>query len=56
MHIEKEGIENSLMSTVLKKKLLKIHKSEKILFHATLLVNEILTIMFGNIQMMIYNL
>ncbi len=56
MHIGKEGIENSLMSMVLEKRLLKIHKSEKILFHATLLGNEFKKIMFGSIQMMTYNL
>jgi hypothetical protein len=56
MHIGKEGIENSLMSIVLKKRLLKIDKSEKIFFHATLLGNEFKKIMFGNIEMMTYNL
>jgi hypothetical protein len=40
MHIGGKGIENLQGNMVLKKKLLKRHKSQKISFHASLFKNE----------------
>jgi len=51
MHVGGKGVENLLMSTMLKKTLLKKHKAKNIFFYASLLKNKLNIFQFGIVEM-----
>jgi predicted transcriptional regulator len=51
MHVGGKGMENLLMSTMLKKTLLKKHKAKKIFLYASLLENKLNIFQFGIVEM-----
>jgi predicted transcriptional regulator len=54
MHVGGKGIENLLMSMMLKKMLLKKHKAKKIFFYASLLENKLNIFQFGIVEMITF--